>query len=330
MIRRNVILVTSFLACGFFLLAGCSTPPSRSGLRSDQLSGIHQHAGEVTYSRASNSGTMSGRSEQRLRASRHHALPASGAQRSSLGRPPACVAGSMIIIDAKTGGILSGRAMTRRRGVASTQKLLTALLVVERGNLDGKITVQPTDTYVEPSKLYLKAGQTYTRRQLVEALLIKSGNDVAKVLARDHSGSSAAFGRAMTVRARQLGAMNSAFKNPHGLTESGQYSTAQDMARIAYRAYRHPTIRAIVGKESCTFRYATGTKKTLENTNKVLKRMPSCTGMKTGYTHAAGRCLVSSASWHGREVILVQLGSKTKNIWDDAEQLMGWALGMRS
>lgn len=236
----------------------------------------------------------------------------------------------MIIIDARTGGILSGRAMTTRRAVASTQKLLTALLVVERGDLDGRVTVAPTDTYVEPSKLYLSAGQSYTRRQLLEALLIKSGNDVAKVLARDHSGSSEAFGRAMTRRAHKLGAVNSVFRNPHGLTQSGQYSTAQDMARIAYHAYRNRTIRSIVGRKACLFRYATGKTKTLENTNKVLKRMPACTGMKTGYTYAAGRCLVSSASWGGREVILVQLGSKSSHIWDDAERLMGWALGMRS
>ncbi len=101
------------------------------------------------------------------------------------------------------------------------------------------------------------------------------------------------------------------------------------MARIACRAYRDPTIRSIVRKRSYLFRYATGATKTLENTNKVLKRMPACTGMKTGYTHAAGRCLVSSASWRGREVILVQLGSKSRYIWDDAERLMGWALGMR-
>jgi D-alanyl-D-alanine carboxypeptidase (penicillin-binding protein 5/6) len=260
----------------------------------------------------------------------HRSIPASRPQPGGLGTPPACSAESVIVIDARTGGILSARAMTQRRAVASTQKLLTALLVVERGDLDRRITVAVTDTRVEPSKLYVSAGQSYTRRQLLEALLIKSSNDVAKVLARDHSGSSEAFGRAMTQRARELGALNSVFKNPHGLTQNGQYSTAQDMARIAYHAYQNRTIRDIVARKSCVFRYASGKTKMLENTNKVLKEMPACTGMKTGYTHAAGRCLVSSASWRGREVILVQLGSKSQYIWEDARKLMGWALGMRS
>jgi len=234
----------------------------------------------------------------------------------------------MILIDAKTGGILSARNMTQRRAVASTQKLLTALLVIERGNLGGRVTVISSDTYIEPSKLYLKAGQTYTRYELLNALLVKSGNDVAKVLARDHSGSSAAFGRAMTAKARQLGATNSSFRNPHGLTESGQYSTAQDMARVAWHAYRDSTIRKIVRQKSYSFRYSTGARKTLTNTNKVLKTMPSCTGMKTGYTSAAGRCLISSASYGGREVILVQLGTQSSYVWNDAKSLMSWAVGL--
>ena len=132
----------------------------------------------------------------------------------------------------------------------------------------------------------------------------------------------------MTAKARSLGAYNTVFKNPHGLTVSGQYSTAQDMARIAFKAYRDPTIRSITRLTNYRFRYSTGATKSLDNTNKLLKSMGSCNGMKTGYTRASGRCLVSSASYGGRSVILVQLGTQTKYIWNDGKRLMGWGLGI--
>ena len=255
-------------------------------------------------------------------------LPVTEVQRGPNSNPPGCAAQAMVLIDAKTGGILSARNMTSQRAVASTQKLLTALLVVERGNLNGRVTVTSADTRVEPSKLYVKAGQTYTRRELLNALLVKSCNDVAQVLARDHSGSISGFSASMNAKARQLGARSSNFKNPHGLTVSGQYSTAQDMARISLAAYRDPTIRSIVRQKSYSFRFSTGARKTLTSTNKVLSRMPQCNGMKTGYTRAAGRCLVSSASYRGREVILVQLGTKTTYLWNDAIAQMKWGLDM--
>ena len=98
------------------------------------------------------------------------------------------------------------------------------------------------------------------------------------------------------------------------------------MARIAFRAYREPVLRRLMASRYYSFVYATGRRKTLENTNKLLKRSQIYNGMKTGYTNAAGRCLISSASSSGREVILVQLGSKTKYIFDDAERVMRWGL----
>jgi D-alanyl-D-alanine carboxypeptidase (penicillin-binding protein 5/6) len=229
------------------------------------------------------------------------------------------------MIDGRSGLTLYQKYADVRTQVASTQKLLTALLVLRRGDLDDRVVVAPEDTYVEPSKLGLRVGQTYTRRTLLSAMMVKSENDAAAALARDCFGSPLAFSSAMNNAAWELGAHNSHFANPHGLP-AYQYSTARDMARIAFRAYREPLLRRLMASRFYTFVYATGRRKTLENTNKLLQRSTMFNGMKTGYTNAAGRCLISSASARGREVIFVQLGSKTKYIFNDAERMMRWGL----
>lgn len=235
-------------------------------------------------------------------------------------------ASSYIVIDADSGRLLASKNANQRRAVASTQKLLTALVVLRDKKLDGTLTVATSDTWAEPTKLHIQAGQKYTRRALLNTLLVKSANDVAKALARDCAGSSALFARRMNAYARQLGCYNSNFKNPNGLTLSGQYSTAADIAKIAKAAWRSPFIRSVVRKKSYTFRYSNGTYKYLKNTNKCLVRYSNCNGMKTGYTRASGRCLVSSASGRGKNVIVVQLGSTSSVIWSDAIKLMKWGL----
>ena len=238
---------------------------------------------------------------------------------------PAIRARTAIMIDARTGLTLYQKYADVHTQVASTQKLLTALVILRRGNLDGRLIVAPQDTSVEPSKLGIRPGQSYTRRTLLSAMMVKSENDAAVALASDHSGSPAAFASAMNSTAWELGAHDSHFANPHGLP-AYQYSTARDMARIAFRAYREPILRRLMASQYYTFIYANGRTRTLENTNKLLKRSSIFNGMKTGYTFAAGRCLVSSASSGRREVILAQFGSKTQYIFDDAERLMRWGL----
>jgi serine-type D-Ala-D-Ala carboxypeptidase (penicillin-binding protein 5/6) len=241
---------------------------------------------------------------------------------------PAIYARTAIMIDARSGLTLWQKYADVRTQVASTQKLLTALIVLKRGNLDDRVFVAPQDTYVEPSKLGIRPGQSYTRRTLLSAMMVKSENDAAAALARDCYGNLPAFASAMNNTAWELGAHDSHFLNPHGLP-AYQYSTARDMARIAFRAYREPFLRRLMASRYYTFVYANGRRKILENTNKLLKRSPMFNGMKTGFTYAAGRCLVSSASDDGRAVILVQLGSKTKYIFNDAERMMRWGLRQR-
>ncbi|MCB1277336.1 D-alanyl-D-alanine carboxypeptidase family protein [Prosthecobacter sp.] len=239
---------------------------------------------------------------------------------------PSIRAASYLLLDARTGQHLAGRNFETARAVASTQKLVTALVVLDAGNLDKNVRVQSSDVAVEPTRLGVKPGEVYTRRELLYAFLVKSANDVANILARDNAGSISAFATKMNAKARSLGCSNTNFKNPHGLTVSGQYSTARDMARVAMAAYRNGVIRDAVRRKYYTFHRADGRTVVLENTNDLLGAMPECNGMKTGYTVASGRCLISSAVSGSREVILVQLGTKTKYIWDDARIMMSWGL----
>ena len=156
------------------------------------------------------------------------------------GAVPTTRAASVIVIDAQLGRNFSRKKCRRRAPAASTQKLLTALIVAERGFLDHAVTVQPVDTLAEPVKLNIKPGDTYQRIDLLRALLVKSPNDVARCLARDSAGSVEAFAEVMNEKARQLGATNSHFLNPNGLPIPGQYSTARDLSIIAAPPMRIP------------------------------------------------------------------------------------------
>jgi D-alanyl-D-alanine carboxypeptidase (penicillin-binding protein 5/6) len=234
----------------------------------------------------------------------------------------------VIVVDANSGKTLYEKNPDQFRAPASTQKLLTALIVAESGFLDRQVTVQPTDTNAEPVKLNIKAGDTYQRIDLLRALLVKSPNDVARCLARDNAGSVEAFAEVMNRRAQQLGAVHSHFVNPNGLPVPGQYSTARDLALIARAAYANPTIRSIVCLPQLVFRFANGRTRELENTNKLLRRLPYCNGMKTGYTDSAGKCLIASGTRPGRDVIVVVLGDTSSRVWRDASALLSWGLWM--
>jgi serine-type D-Ala-D-Ala carboxypeptidase (penicillin-binding protein 5/6) len=246
--------------------------------------------------------------------------------------PPVVFGKAWIVVDAGTGVVIGSKNADQRRQVASTQKLMTALLVCERGGLTEQITVAKSDTLVAPSKLGIKAGEKYSRVELLKALLMKSGNDLAHCLGREHSGSEADFAVQMSERALKLGMTNSKFKNASGLPDTTQYSTARDMARLALYIHNHPNrnvrgvILGITRMAQATFRFANGRTLQMTNTNKLLTRVPGCNGMKTGYTNASGRCLVSSVSRDGRNVIVVVLGSDTKNIWNDSQRLLEWGL----
>lgn len=240
--------------------------------------------------------------------------------------PPPVVAESAIVIDPVSGRVLFAKNADTERPIASTQKLLTALVVMDTGNIDKMVTISSDDTLCEPTKLYLKPGETHSRRDLLRVLMVKSANDVGRALARDVGGSQEGFAAMMNRKAASLGMRHSHFTNPHGLPADNQFSTARDIAIAARAAWRSQTIRSFTALKGTTFRHSDGRTKTLNNTNKLLKRVPYCDGLKTGTTNAAGRCLVSSGTLGNRSAIVVVLKSNSANVWNDSEKLLRWAL----
>ncbi|MEI6339445.1 MAG: D-alanyl-D-alanine carboxypeptidase family protein [Verrucomicrobiota bacterium] len=241
---------------------------------------------------------------------------------------PVVTAGSALLFDANTGRVLFKKNENERRPVASTQKLLTSLIIAESGNLSNPVAIVTNDTLAEPTKLYLKSGDSYTRMELLTALLIKSPNDAARALARDNAGDLAGFAEKMNRRMVQLGGTSSNFINPNGLPAQNQYSTARDMARVARAAYFNPLLRDIMRTKYHTFHYASGKTAAIKNTNRVLRSYSFCNGMKTGYTDAAGHCLISSGSYNGKDVIAVVFGEKKSHIWDESAALLAFGLGL--
>ena len=242
--------------------------------------------------------------------------------------PPDVKCASIVLIDATTGDVLYKRNPDEKRPVASTQKLLTSLIVAEDGKMDKDVVIEPIDEATEPTTLQLKPGTSYTRGYLLQALLVKSANDVARALGRDVGGSIEGFAEMMNSRAASLGATSSHFVNPNGLPVPDQYSTAADMAKIARAAHANPVLRPIMTIKYLPFRYADGHVHMLQNTNRTLRENWFCTGMKTGYTDAAKHCLVSSGEWNGREVICVILGGSKERVFHDSAKLLRWGLGL--
>ena len=238
---------------------------------------------------------------------------------------PSTHATSVVLLDARTGQLLYEKNADEHRPAASTQKLLTGLIVAEAGNLDATVTVDISDTWAEPVKLNIQPGETYRRFDLLQVMLVHSMNDVARCLARDNAGSVEAFADAMNRRAAALGMKDSHFVNPNGLPIPGQFSTARDMSKVAFAAYHNPILRSIVCLKDVDFQYADGRVRKFENTNRVLLTLPYCNGMKTGYTDAAGHCLISSASNGARDVISVVLGDNGY-VWRDSYALLEWGL----
>ncbi len=240
--------------------------------------------------------------------------------------PPPIAAESAIVIDVVSGRVLYAKNADAPRAVASTQKIVTALCVLDAGNIDKPVIIEPSDEACEPTRLDMKPGDNYPRRELLKILMVKSANDVARALARDVGGSQEGFAALMNQKAAALGMRNSNFINPNGLPMAGQYSTARDMAIAARAAYRSPLIRSFTATKSMTFLFNDGRTRFVENTNKLLKTVPYCDGLKTGTTNAAGRCLVASGSLNGRSIITVVLKSTTPHVWKDSSNLLAWAL----
>ena len=228
---------------------------------------------------------------------------------------------SAISVDLKTGVVLYEKDADAMQYPASATKILTALLVIEGGDLEKVVTVELADTKVEPTVMELKPGETYPRKDLLFALLLKSANDVAAALARDNAGSVPLFAEKMNRRAEELGATSSHFVTPSGLHDPHHYTTARDLALIAREAMKNPLFRQIVATTEATITKAELPLK-LTNHNRLLAKMPGCIGVKTGFTNPAQQVLVSAAAREGREVLAVVLHTNKPGIWEDSKRLL--------
>lgn len=219
---------------------------------------------------------------------------------------PRIRAGAAILIEAHTGTVLFAHNEHERRPMASTTKIMTALVALETAALDDRVTVSPQAVRVPGSDAGLRPGQTLTLRELLHGLLLPSGNDAANVIAEHVAGSQAAFADLMNARAQELGAHRTRFANAHGLDAPGHYSTAYDLALIARTAMLYPTFSQIVRTPEFQ---PESISRTWRNTNRLLWAFAGIEGIKTGTTSGAGYCLVAAASRSGMRLIAVVLGS---------------------
>ena len=227
------------------------------------------------------------------------------------------------VAEAVSGRVLYERNADERLPMASTTKILTALIVIEDCDPLAVVTVPPSCAGVEGSSIYLKAGEKLTVGDLLKGLMLRSGNDCAEALALYHSGSIEKFAEAMNARAAALGAADSSFKNPHGLPAEGHYTTARDLARIACAAMQNERFRALVSAKSADLSDGGNGARHLVNKNKFLSMAEGANGVKTGYTKEAGRCLAAAAKRKGMQLVSVVLNSP--DMYARSEQILSEA-----
>ncbi len=239
---------------------------------------------------------------------------------------PEVSASAAAVVEGSTGRVLwsknGGAAMT----MASTTKILTALLTLEAGNLDEPFIVDSNAIMVEGSSMGLQKGDQVTLRTLACGMLLSSGNDAANAAAVRIAGSIPEFAVLMNERAAQLGMENSSFVTPSGLDAEGHYSTALDMAKLAAAALQNEDFREICSQTSMKVQFGSPpADRWLKNHNKLLESFDGCIGVKTGFTKLSGRCLVSAAERDGVAICCVTL--KDPDDWLDHQKLLEWGFG---
>ena len=205
-----------------------------------------------------------------------------------------------------------------RHLIASTTKIMTAIVCLENADLSSRVKIKREHCQVEGSSMYLKVGECYTVKELLLGLLLASGNDAALALADHVAGSEKEFAALMNETAKRAGMTDSSFANPHGLDARGHYSTARDMGRLMLYCMNNPKFCELISCYSTTIK-----EETYINHNKLLKQYPWCIGGKTGFTVAAGRCLVSCAEKNGMRFVCVSFAAPDD--WNDHIKLYEYA-----
>jgi D-alanyl-D-alanine carboxypeptidase (penicillin-binding protein 5/6) len=235
---------------------------------------------------------------------------------------PAVQGASVVLIDADTRVVLFDKAMHARRPIASTTKVMTALLALEHAGLSDQVAVSPSVLSIEGSNVGLQPGDIVGMDDLLKSLLIASGNDAAVAVAEHVGGSIAGFADMMNARAAELGAYDSHFINPHGLYAPDHYSTAYDLGLITCEAFRHPQFAELVGAKVADVKLPSAPEGVVQlvNHNKLLWRAGFVDGVKTGFVKESGHCLIASGSRDGWRLIAVVLDSP--DVYADAEALL--------
>lgn len=222
---------------------------------------------------------------------------------------------SAILMDAQTGRVLYEKLPDKQSLIASTTKIMTALVVCEQCNVLDRVRISREAVGIEGSSMYLREGEVLTVQELLYGLMLHSGNDAAVALAIYCGGTVEGFAELMNDKAHRLGMENTHFVNPNGLDSPGHYSTASDMAVLAAYAMDNPIFARTVSAKTVKI----GTR-SLRNHNKLLWQVEGADGVKTGFTKAAGRILVSSATRQGRRLIAVTMNDP--NDWADHKSLL--------
>lgn len=231
---------------------------------------------------------------------------------------PSNSAHAAVLMDSASGELLFSQNADERMLIASTTKIITAMVVLDNCTPEDKVEIEEKYTAVEGSSIYFAPGDIYTVRELLYGLLLASGNDAALALAFHCAGSVEEFAKMMNNKAASLGLSNSSFKNPHGLDADGHYSSAADLAKITCEALKNDLFAEIVSSKAYS-----NNGHSYKNHNKLLWQYEGCRGVKTGYTAAAGRSLVSCAVRDGLKLVCVTLSDP--NDWSDHSNLYNWA-----
>lgn len=245
---------------------------------------------------------------------------------------PEIAARSAVLMNPATGEILFAKEPHLRLPPASTTKVLTALVVLERLDPNARVVVSPQAASAPPSRIGLRAGEAVVTQDLLYGLMLKSGNDAAETLAEAAGGSVYGFSGLMNAKAWQIGARNSHFMNPHGLPNDDHYATAYDLALIFRQAMNHPMFADIVRTRSATLRIESGSgvygdwrMVPVQNHNRLLASYEGTRGGKTGFTLKARRCFVGEVDRGGVRLIVSILGSPNSSaLWSDARTLLDY------
>lgn len=228
-----------------------------------------------------------------------------------------------IAMDSKTKQVLFEQNADEIVPMASTTKILTALIAITQGNLDKEVTISKNASSIRGSKVKYAAGEKIKLRELLYGLLYKSGNDAAIAIAEDIGGSIEGFANIMNDYARSLGLINSHFESPHGLDSPKHYTCAYDLALLTTKAMENKTFCEICGTKTI-LKDNSGFTRDYNNINKILYKIPEANGVKTGYTGQAGKCLVSSIKHEGRNIVIVVLNCSDR--WNVTEQIYKYVI----